>query len=443
MRNAAEKLGAFWVSRVKETTQGTWYTTSLNLMRLPFEPSSRMKLDRSRKDDRDLLTGVEGPTTIYEEARKASGKVSMNTGFPEFLCWLLAYWFGTCSSSQTGTYAYEHTITPRSDPEVRTFSAYQKAGDGVFAQGFAGCAVDGFEINISDGWVKASGDLVGMGKARSDYIKQTGQLATSTTLILAAYTPSGGASADGTILADGGPLTDLVSGSTETERLANIHLLLVKKDGDWQQATPTACTAPEGGPSQITFSGVTGLDGDEDYEIVYKSSQGDSWSSPPTLYQSSPMRLADASLLLKATFDGSEFTGGYTIDTEWSELVIKGANGLIVENLPGTSKIYGGRVMRGQRILTISLTETARQAVMVQRIDADETFSMQLTLTGAVIETGLTYSVIIQLPKVGILGHDLMVKDKVLAHKGDLIALEDSTYGIGQAICQNKMATFV
>lgn len=442
MRNNMEKLGAIWLSRSKETSQGEYGGS--NLMRLPWESGSRFSLERQREDDRDRITGVEGPSLVYERDRTAKGALSMDAAMSDFLLFVLAFFYGQCSSAIKSTSAYEHVITPLASIDHPTFTAYQKHAAGIFTERFAGNAIEGFNIEITQGWIKANMDAVGLGKSQVDYVKATGQLATATTLTLAEYTDAQETAADGAIRADGGPDTDLVAGATDEERLANVDLVLIEQsDGTWVKATPTACTGPAGGPSEITFSGISGLAGTENYIVHYISAEADSWKTPPASNQESPLRLADASLLLNGTYDGTDVTGGFLIDADWHDFTITGANNLAVDHIPGSGKIYAGRIQRGQRILTFNLSERLRDTIMAARVDANDTFLLQLDVSGSVIETGYNYGFKMIVPKVGILGHDIEVKDKLLAQKGDLIALEDPTYGIGNVVGHNEIASYI
>jgi len=444
MKSSLHKLGGVWVSRTKETTPGTYQEA--NLMRLPWEPGMKFELSEDKQDDRDRITGKEGPTQTYELARTASGSLSQNVSMADFLTWIFAYYFGACANTAPGTLTKMHVITPLTSIDHPTFTAYQKLGDGVFSERFAGLGVNSFNVEIGSGWIKSSCDLKGWGKSQVDYIKATGTLTSTTTLTLAEYTAAMEGAGDGHLRYAGGTSTDLVAGSTSPERLENIHRVRIQKaDGTWVVPTLTECTGPTGGPSVVTFSEIAGLVGTEAFEIYYISAQADTWKTPPSINQESPLKLVDCTLTVNGLYaGGTTITGGDTvINNTWGGLTISGDNGLQLFNMPGSGKIYASKLLRGQRVITFQLSDELRSAVLAADIDANSTLSLQINVEGAEIETGYKFGFRYIVPKVGIIGRTIDVQDKYNYQKGNLIALEDDTYGVGKFITWNKITTYI
>lgn len=444
MKKSVHRLGALWASRTKEATAGTYQTS--NLMRLPWEMGAKFELEPDRQDDRDKMTGYEGPTQIYELSRTSRGSAAMNVAMADFITFILAYFYGACTNTAPGTYAKKHVITPLASIDQPTFTGYQKLGDGVFAERFAGMGVNSFAIEISSGWLKANAEFKGWGKSQSNFIKATGTLTSGTSLTLSEYSAATEAAGDGHVRAEGGTSTDLVSGATEAERLENIHRIRIQKaDGTWVVATATACTAPAGGPSVISFSEIEGVVLTDNFEIYYLSAQSDSWITPPTMGQESPLKLVDCTLKVNGVYSGGDsVTGGDTIiNNTWGGLTINGDNGLQLINMPASGKIYATKLVRGQRMLSFQLSDELRSAVLAADIDENDTISLQVAVVGAEIETGYNYGFTLIVPVVGIVGRTIEVQGNYNYEKGSLIALEDATYGIGKVVTYNQVATYI
>jgi len=440
MKNNMEKLGGVWLSRTAETAQGTYQAS--NLMRLPWGSGSRLALDRARSDDRDRITGVEGPTLINELNRRSRGSLSMDAGVIDFITFISSFFYGACTNSSLGSYTKKHIISPLASIDMPTFTAYQKLGNAIFYERFDGCGVNSFDLEISkDDWIKASCDIAGLGKSSVSYIKAAGNISNplDATLTLSEYTES----EDGSGRGCGGATSDVVSGATDAERLANIYKLEIQKaDGTWVEVTPTACEAAN--PSIITFNVPMGLTGGEPYRIHYNAASADSWQTAPALTQESPLKLSQASLLINGLYDGSAFFGGSdSIDLHWNGVTIHGENNLIIKDMPGSGKIYGSSLKRGQRIITIKLSKQMRDTILHADIDANATLSLQVDIIGALIEPGYHYEANFMFPLVGISGLNVGADDKYLTEDGDLIVLEDPTHGFGNVVTTNKTTNYL
>jgi hypothetical protein len=438
MKNNMDQLGALWLSRSKETIAGTYQTS--NLMRQAWAAGSRMSLERARSDNRQKMTGTEIPTGIIELNRRAKGSISMDEAMVDFITFILAFFYGACANTAPGALAKCHTITPLSDLEMPTFSVYQKHGNKIFFEKFAGCGLNSFDIEIkNNSWVRASCDIAGWGKSNVDYLKNTGTITNpyDGTLQLNEYIPP----ADGQTRGEGGTTSDVVAGATETERIANIYKLEISTANGWQEAVVTGCTG--GAKSTITFTGVLGLTGGEAYRLYYISAQSDSWKTIPSITQESPLKISQATLLVNATYDGDFSGGSSSIDLHWTDLTIHGDNNLLLRDIPGTGKIYASDLRRGQRLLTIKLSKYMRETILNADLDANDTLSLQIYIQGAEFEATYNYSICLMFPLIGIVGLNIGSNEQLLTEEGDLLVLSDATYDIGKIITYNKTTTYI
>jgi hypothetical protein len=80
--------------------------------------------------------------------------------------------------------------------------------------------------------------------------------------------------------------------------------------------------------------------------------------------------------------------------------------------------------------------------MLQQRMIDNEYLGVKLVATGAEFETGKNYYVNIVFPRCNVLKAPLSVNGKVLAEAGDLVVLQDDTYGSVRVEVANKVATY-
>ena len=117
-------------------------------------------------------------------------------------------------------------------------------------------------------------------------------------------------------------------------------------------------------------------------------------------------------------------------------------NQMLIEFRPGGTGSYANYVLRQGRVQTLTLNRQARDFILQQRIADNEYFGVQLKATGAEFETGKNYDVDIVFPRCNVLKAPFSINDKVLAEAGDLVVLEDDTYGSVRVVVANKVATY-
>ena len=75
-------------------------------------------------------------------------------------------------------------------------------------------------------------------------------------------------------------------------------------------------------------------------------------------------------------------------------------------------------------------------------MDDNDTFGVYLLAQGALFETGQNYQVELIFPKCSILNAPISNDDQKLAEAGDLIVLQDDTYGSVVATVKNLQTAY-
>src|SRR4030042_4978960 len=94
-KNFLEQTGRLAVFRDREAPKGAPQTE--NGVSLDLDQGCGLGLARTIEDNRDQITGGEGPTEIYYGGHTASGKLMQKRVKPDFLAFVLAHFFGACS----------------------------------------------------------------------------------------------------------------------------------------------------------------------------------------------------------------------------------------------------------------------------------------------------------------------------------------------------------
>ena len=392
---------------------------------MPLDSGSFLALKRATEDDAGEICGREGPSQLFRVSYPADGKFNQKRARPDFCLWTLAYFLGFAGAESAGTGAYKHTITPLAGPDHPAFTMCQRRGESVMKERFAHNLVKGFKLSLGDAWVGMEAEITGAGKRDTNYTKEVVEAAENqTSLTLSA---------------------NAVEGDTAAERLENVRLVRVKKTGE-QQWTTVAVTAVSGAtPGVLTIVAPGTESGGIDYEIYYHPAEAACFD-PPAALAESPMRLAEAKVVLDGYFDGSDVLGGIDIGQELVSCEVKGDNELKVEHVPdGSGAFYAAqshRVSRG-----VSIKTTRRFSDIVRQVQADENqlISVLLRIRGAEIPEsgGVIFGMDLIFPRVGVVDAPIVVKDKILAEEGDLRALVDPTWGMCRVIGWNTVSQYL
>lgn len=392
-----------------ETAINTEQTIDLSLM---AALGNVIALEHRRENNNDEATGLEEPDVIYDIGALAKGSLSFPRAQPQHFAFLLAYALGVCSTTAAGS-GYLHTITPISgdrdnDRSLPSFTAMQRYGLTVLKRRFVSMFVEAVTASFKkDSWVELSGEITGTGKHVDNVLEETVNAAeNATTLNLAA---------------------NGVQGATAAERLDNVQRIRAElTPGVWTEVAFSAVSSAT--PAAITITAPGATTSLVDYKILYVPTEDATFTFPAKV-QETPLRVAQLTVVLGGTWDGTAFSGGRTLSSEINSLDWKLTNNLAVEFVPGAGGAYAASAFREGRNQTVSFDRKFRETILQQHVKANDTFGLRILAQGAEYETGHNYQVEIIFPKLAVLTADPKVDGKVNAEAGDLQVLEDATYG--------------
>ena len=134
------------------------------------------------------------------------------------------------------------------------------------------------------------------------------------------------------------------------------------------------------------------------------------------------------------------------MDTEVESLEHTLNNNLLIEFRIGGTGSYANYSLRTGRLQTLKLNRQARDFILQQRMADNEYVVVYLKATGAewdpVGDPGKHYSVMTLFPRCNVLKAPLSVGGKVLGEAGDLIVLDDDTYGSIKVEVCNLVAAY-
>jgi hypothetical protein len=416
-KNDLEIFSRIAVFRTKETEPGEPSTSSG--VALDLESGSGIKSAPAVSHDGDTVHGSELPARLYASHREAAGSLSQKTAKPDFMAFVLSYFFGECDSTLVGTTAYEHTISPTQDPSLPSATVIQRRGADIFTERLSGNYIEGFTLELGDGWVSCSAEVMGTGNREVNYERET---------------ISAPANAPSITLASNG-----VEGDTAAERLANVYRVRAKDVGSEVWEVLEVVSVSEAVPAVITFEQALGQSGTNvDYYVDYIPVEP-SWCTIPDAIDESPLKLVEAKVVVDGYFDGSDLQGGEELKADVLGFSISGKN-LELRRFPGASGPAACAV-RGGRELTVSLTESLRDTVRQYQADHPETehVSVALLIRGAQIDSGGEYfGAEIIFPCCGIIEAPVVVEGRRLAQAGDLVVMDDGQYGGVIIRCYNQ-----
>jgi hypothetical protein len=286
-------------------------------------------------------------------------------------------------------------------------------GSTVLKRRFASMFVDGFTATFAKGaWIKLVGTLKGTGKVEDNITEESITAAkNATSLTLAA---------------------NAVEGATAAARLSNVQRIRVALTaGQWTEVVYSAVSAAT--PAVITISAPGATADNVTYKVLYIPTEA-AWATFPAAVTETPMRVSQLTLKVGGTWDGSAFQGGRTLTSELKSVEWK--------FVPGATAAYASRAIRQGRTQTIALSREFREYIMQQHIDDNDTFGIYVLAEGAIYDTPHKYQVEVVFPMCAVLKAPLSVDGKRMAEAGDLIVLEDDTYGSVVAAVKNLQATY-
>lgn len=497
MRNYLADYDQIAVSaNAKETALNTEQTLDTALLVLK---TNMPALEPRREDNKDELTGKEEADTVYDLGAMSSMSMDFDKAQAQHFGLGLSYALGVSSPAVWGT-GYIHSITPTDDMFLPSFTLGARLGQAIMKRRFASMHVDQLTATFAkDSWAKLVLALKGTGKYTDNMDTESvtdAYNATSLTLAAEAVegadadtrldnvhqvrvtVPNSGEYQDVTVTAvsDATPAVLTITSaataapieglskaaacvvtweahgliSTDKVTLAGItqaewsalnaeHVITYIGADSFSILIDTSAYAAVYAP--ITDPGTISESTDAVYEILYVPTEA-AWCTLPARVSEPPLRVTDLTVKLGGKWDGTDFLGGHTMDNEIESVEYAINNNLSVEFRVGGTGIYANYALRNGRMQTLKLNRQARDFVLQQRIKDNEYFGVRLTATGSEFETGKNYYIDLIFPRCNVLTAPLSVNGKVLAEAGDLVVLQDDTYGSVIGEVGNKVTAY-
>lgn len=419
MKNYLADYNLLAVSAVTaETLINTEQTLDTSLL---VAKSNVIALEPRRESNKDELTGMEEPDTIYDMGALSNVGLSFDKAQAQHFGFGYAYALGTRTTAAAGT-GYKHTITPTTNMALPSFTAAQRLGSTIMKRRFASMFVDQLTATFAkDSFAKLALTVKGTGKYTDNMFKET---------VTAAYNAT-----TFTLAAKG------VEGSTAGLRLDNVHQVrvLVPTTGEYADVKVTAVSAATPAVFTITAPGAAATS--TTYEILYVPTEA-VWMTFPARVTETPLRVTDLAVTFGGKWSGTAFLGGRPMTAEIESIEHTIQNNMAIEFRVGGTGAYASYAIRNGRTQTIKLSRQMRDFILQQRIIDNEYFGVYMKATGALYEAGYNYSVEIIFPRCAVINAPISVNGKVLAEAGDLQVLQDATYGSVIVNVQNKVATY-
>lgn len=407
----------------KETAINTEQTLSLSLL---CSINDVINLKPRRESNAEELSGYEEADTVYDLGSTSEATLNFEKAQPQHFAFALAYALGSVSTAAAGV-GYKHTITPiaddvdgsRSNP---SFTAGQRYGNTVLKRRFASMFVDAFTATFAkDSWLKLVATLKGTGKVSDNIGHESITAAKNATSL--------------TLAANG------VQGADAAGRLDNVQRIIVElTSGVWTEVAYSAVSAATPAVIAITAPGATA--DMVTYKVLYIPTESASWMTFPARVSETPMRVAQMSVNLGGKWTGSAFSGGRIINSEVRSVEWNFNNNMDIEFVPGAGDAYAARSFRNGRNQVLRLNREFREYILQQHIDDNDTFGFYMLAEGAVYGDPHKYTVEVIFPKVAVIESPINVDGKRLVEAGNLIVLEDGTYGSVIVNVKNLQAAY-
>ncbi len=420
MRNYLADYNLLAVSAAaKETALNTEQTLDTSLL---VAKSNVISLAARREDNRDELTGKEEPDTVYDLGALSEGSLDFEKAQSQHFAFGYGYALGSVVAGAAYGTGYKHVITPTADMFLPAFTLGQRFGQTILKRLFASMHVDQLTATFTrDAWAKLALSCKGTGKYTNNMYKETVTAAFNVeSLTLAA---------------------NAVQGSTAALRLDNVHAIrvLVPTTGEYKDVAFSAVSAATPAVITITAAGVAATS--TTYEILYVPAEA-AWCTFPARVVEPPLRVSDLVVTVGGKWNGTTFLEGHAMSEEIESIEHVINNSMAIEFRVGGTGSYANYAMRQGRIQTLKLNRQFRDFIMQQKIADNEYLGVKMVATGAEFETGKNYYVDVVFPKCNVLKADISVNNKVLAEAGDLIVLQDDTYGSVRVEVANKVAAY-
>lgn len=408
-------------ANTRETAMNTKQTVDTGML---VSLKDVIALKPRRENNASEAIGKEEPDTIYDLGATVEAAFDFEKAQPQHFAFLCAYALGAVTTAAQGD-GYKHTITPIADDldndmSNPSFTAKQRLGKTVAIELFASLFVDSLTATFkADDWVKLSGKILGTGYKETNVVEESITAkddATSITLAAKA-----------------------VKGSTAAERLQNVQRIRVElASGVWTEVGYSAVSAAT--PAVITIAAPGSGTVDVTYKVLYLDTTLD--TAFPARVTETPLRISQMTMNLGGKWNGSAFAGGRAITGEFKQLDWEFKNNLKVQFVPGAGDAYASRSLRDGRGQTLKFNREYRDNILQAYIDANEYFGARVLLEGALYDDTYKYSVELIFPKLGIISSPRSVDGKIMAEAGELIVLEDDTYGSVIINVCNLVATY-
>lgn len=470
-------------ANAKETALNTEQTLDTSML---VAKSNIIQLDPRREDNRDELTGKEEPDEVYDLGAFSGGTMDFEKAQAQHFAFGYSFALGVSTPSAWGG-GHKHVITPTDDMDLPSLTAAMRLGSTILKRRLASMFIDQLTATFAkDSWAKVSLALKGTGKYTDNVETELKTAAfNATSLTLAAHAVEGGDAATRldnvhqvrVLVPNSGEYQDVtvsaVSGATPAVLTISSPATAVAIAGLSKAAACVVTWTGHGlvSTDKVTIAGITqaewsvlnathvitkltadtfsipvntsgyvlaydpGTDPgtiieatDAVYEILYVPDEA-AWCSFPARVSEPPLRVTDLVVVQGGKWDGTNFLGGHSMSAEIESIEHTINNNMLIEFRPGGTGDYASYAIRQGRAQTLTLNRQARDFILQQRVKDNEYFGVKLIATGSEFETGKNYYVEIIFPRCNVLKAPLSVNGKILAEAGDLIVLQDDTYG--------------
>lgn len=378
-------------------------------------------LDPRRESNANELTGKEEPDAIYNLGAFSNLTMNFEKAQAQHFGFGLSYGLGTRSVSSWGG-GYKHVATPTSDMTLPPFTAAQRLGSTIQKMRCASMYIDQLTATfVKDSWAKLVLGTKGTGKNATNMTKES---------ITAAY------NASSLTLA-----ANAVQGGTAAARLDNVHLVRcqVPSTNQWLDVVVTAVSSAT--PAVLTITPPGGAATSITYEVIYVPTEP-AWATFPARVTEPPLRVTDLVVKIGGLWNGSAFLGGHSMSEEIESIEYVLNNNLAIEFRPGGTGSYANYAYRQGRAQVLKLNRQMRDYIMQQHLADNDTFGCYLKATGSEFESGKNYYVELVFPKCGVLTRPISVSGKFLGEAGDILVMEDDTYGSVRAEIANMVSAY-
>jgi hypothetical protein len=419
LRNILANYDLWAVSaNLKQTALGTEQTVDTTML---IGREGIPVLDPRRETNADELTGKEEPDSVYDLGALSSFAMNFPKAQAQHFALAYAYALGSSTPAAWST-GYEHLNTPIESLYLPCFTGVFRAGKTIFKRRLADLFVNQVTSTFAkDSWAKLAVDLKGTGKYTDNMHKET---------VAAAYNAT-----TFTLAANG------VQGSTAAERLDSVHQVRVTVPATGERVEVVVTAVSGATPAVFTIVAPGGVATSTNYEVLYVPTEP-AWATFPARVIEPPLRVTDVVLKVGGLWNGTTFLGGRTYSDEIESVEHVLNNDILTEFRIGGTGSYANYAIRQGRTQTLKLNREARDYVLQQRMLDNEYFGVYLKATGALFEAAHNYYVELVFPRCNVLKAPLTVNGKMLAEAGDLVVLEDDTYGSIRAKVGNMVTKY-